>query len=229
MSTEYPITWTAKPLGFSIVMDTTGKNAYVSSIQKEDNLRKGLKLAAQIVSINGTDVRNMKHSSILEVIRKATLPMTLVFQPRSFANEPKEGAAEVNEEKKSDGLPKCLLLGGSPHNQHRVCGIFDLQADETINDRAVWKRRDAEKDNIIIYWLLGSQVKNSSAKLPDMWMIARRSKVYSDQAYACCEDDQQNPLVIKQPWQIWSQDNGKFEKCELKIQDEVDSNEAQLN
>lgn len=219
---EYPIVWEAKPLGFSIVMDTTGKNAYVSSIQKEDNLKKGLKLAAQIVNINGTNVRNMKHSKILEVIRGAKLPMTLVFQPRSFANEPKEG----NQEKEDSGMPKALLLGGSPFNQHRVCGLFELQ-EEKINGRNVWKRKDKESDNIILYWLIGSKVENSTTTLPDMWMIARRTCKNTDKAYACCKDNKENPLDITEQWQIWDTKTSDFNKCDLEIQVNVDGNENQ--
>jgi hypothetical protein len=104
MSSTYTIEWKAKPLGFSIVMDTTGKNAYVSSIQKEDNIKKGLKLAAQIVEINGQQAKNIKHQAILEMIKGATLPMNLKFQPRSFANE-----TEKKEEKKSPHNASCLV------------------------------------------------------------------------------------------------------------------------
>merc|ERR1719273_1599648 len=94
---SYAITWESKPLGFSIVMDTTGRNAYVSSIQKQDNLEKGLKLAAQIIKINGENVKQMKHGDILDRIRNARIPMELTFQPRSFANEPQGNRSKARD------------------------------------------------------------------------------------------------------------------------------------
>merc|ERR1719244_2171324 len=84
----YEIEWAGKPLGFSIVMDTTGKNAYDSSIQKSLNVERGLKLAAQIVSVNGTKTEDQLHNEILNKIKNASTPIKLRFKPRSFANNP---------------------------------------------------------------------------------------------------------------------------------------------
>merc|ERR1719244_2239399 len=84
----YEIEWAGKPLGFSIVMDTTGKNAYVSSIQKEMNVQRGLKLAAQIIKVGDKNAQGVKHNDILDMIRRAKAPISLTFQPRSFANNP---------------------------------------------------------------------------------------------------------------------------------------------
>jgi len=212
----YEITWKSKPLGFSIVMDTTGKNAYVSSIQKHENVTKGLKLAAQIIMINGTNVKNMKHQKILEQIKGAKLPMTLKFQPRSFANDPQE------QKKKTDAVPQAFLFGGAPKSaKNRVDGVFELTTDKQ-NGREVWQRKDDEDDPILLWWwpakTLG--VKNMNENL---WMISRSSQVGTQNAYACCPEDAKYPSLLKKPWKVFNKDSGKFVECKLSIAAEVDS------
>lgn len=221
MSSTYTIEWKAKPLGFSIVMDTTGKNAYVSSIQKEDNIKKGLKLAAQIVEINGQQAKNIKHQAILEMIKGATLPMNLKFQPRSFANE----GTEKKEEKKKP--PQCLLLGGAPDsNKHRVDGLWELTVDE-INTKNVWQRKDKEQDPILMYWWPAKDQK-VKGMTENLWMIARKSHLNTQNAYACCPQDSKTPLEINKRWKVWDTKKQSFVECDIHVAAEVDEKQNKL-
>lgn len=228
---EYSITWKSKPLGFSIVMDTTGRNAYVSSIQKQENLQKGLKLAAQIIRINGEDAKQKKHGAILELIKKATLPMTLTFQPRSFAT----GAGENNEEDEEakNKTPLTLLIGNAPESaRNRVDGLFKLCKDE-INGAHMWQRDDQEADPIILwYWPMtgGEKGDGVSGMQDDLWMISRKSQLQSQNAYACCPSNAENPLDIKSKWKVWDKNKGDFVECALALADrEVNPTQSQLN
>jgi len=213
-SEEYEITWKAKPLGFSIVMDTTGRNAYVSSIQKQENLSKGLKLAAQIIRINGQDAKQKKHGQILELIKTATLPMTLTFQPRSFAT----GAGEGDEAVK---IPVTLLLGNAPESaRNRVDGLFKLCKAE-LNGRHMWQRDDQEEDAIILwYWPKEGGDDGPSGMQDDLWMISRKSQLQSQNAYACCPSTKTNPLDIKHKWKVWDKTISNFVECSLSVVDE---------
>lgn len=220
---EYAITWKTKPLGFSIVMDTTGRNAYVSSIQKQDNLRRGLKLAAQIIKVNGEDAKQKKHGKILDMIKNATLPMTLTFQPRSFAT----GAGENAESsEKEESTPVNLLIGNAPDSAtHRVDGIFILCKSKT-NERHMWQRDDEEEDPVILWFW----PKSVSTLEKDLWMIGRKSNINTEKAYACCPSGQDNPLHIKQKWKVWEQPKQKFVPCTLSLLDkaiDIDSKNEQ--
>jgi len=220
---QYSITWDSKPLGFSIVMDTTGRNAYVSSIQKQDNLKKGLKLAAQIIKINGANVKQKKHGDILEKIKKAQLPMTLTFQPRSFANA-NSGDNNASEETAND-KPIALLFGGAPDSaRNRVDGMFLLVKNREVNGKPMWQRKDAESDPIVLWWwpLEGGE-QGPSGMQENLWMISRASQLHTQNAYACCPSDVDNPLRIAVPWKVWNKnkDGGCFETCNLSIADQV--------
>jgi len=219
-SQQYTITWNSKPLGFSIVMDTTGRNAYVSSIQKQDNLQKGLKLAAQIIKINGNDAKQKKHGAILDLIKKATLPMTLTFQPRSFAT----GAGENSTTATSSGPPLGLLFGGAPKSAAaRVDGLFKLCKDK-LNGRHIWQRQDDEEDPIILwYWPLEGGESGPSGMAENLWMISRKSQLQTQNAYACVPEDIENPLNIREAWKVWDKKKNDFVACKLSIADSVDA------
>lgn len=218
-SEQYSITWETKPLGFSIVMDTTGRNAYVSSIQKQDNLKKGLKLAAQIIKINGDIVKQWKHGAILEAIKKAQLPMTLTFQPRSFANASSSADSQASESEN----PIALLFGGAPDSaRNRVDGMFLLIKNKEVNGKACWQRKDDEDDPIILwYWPLEGGEQGPSGMQENLWMISRASQLHSQNAYACCPTDVDNPLNINCAWKVWNKNKNKFETCDLTIADQV--------
>jgi len=219
-STEYEITWISKPLGFSIVMDTTGRNAYVSSIQKEENIEKGLKLAAQIVKIGETNVKQMQHSKILEFIRKEPLPMKLTFQPRSFAKETEDG--QKRERKADNQLPEAFIIQGAPASlEQRVNGMFEKVNDDALrehNGRGVWQRRDGESDPILLwYW-----PKSVSGLNADLWMISRRTQLDKQGAYACLESDDVNPLNLhKYKWKVYNKNSQAFDETHITIANSV--------
>lgn len=219
---QYSITWDSKPLGFSIVMDTTGRNAYVSSIQKQENLQKGLKLAAQIIKINGANVKQKKHGDILEKIKKAQLPMTLTFQPRSFANA-NSGDNNASDENTTNDKPIALLFGGAPQSaRNRVDGMFLLVKSKEVNGKPMWQRKDDESDPIVLwYWPLEGGEKGPSGMQENLWMISRASQLHSQNAYACCPSAVDNPLRINVPWKVWNKDQNKFVECQLSIADQV--------
>jgi len=211
----YAITWNNKPLGFSIVMDTTGKNAYVSSIQKASNKEKGLRLAAQIIKINKESVKNMEHKQILTKIKQASLPIELVFQPRSFANEPQ---SQNNED---GSIPTPLTFEGATTNQGRINGCFEL-VQEKYNGKHQWQRDDEETDPIILWWFPGNLDANTTSR--NLWMISRMSMRNTESAYACCEGVAEFPTELKNPeWEIFNKTTQKFQKCPINImQNQVD-------
>lgn len=220
----YEIEWEKKPLGFSIVMDTTGRNAYVSSIQKEDNKKKGLKLAAQIIAINGTDVRKMDHKIILGKIKSAQLPIKLRFQPRSFANDPQETSGQQEKE----NVPTPITFTGATVNEHRINGCFEL-VKEMHNGRHQWQRNDDLEDPVILWYWPTTEANNSTGK--NLWMIGRRSFRNSQNAYACCPSDVQYPTQINPEnvkWECYDPDKinpktgkkGAFSPCKIHIKQE---------
>jgi len=203
----YTISWAKKPLGFSIVMDTTGKNAYVSSIQKQENKNKGLKLAAQIITINKEPVKNLDHKVILNKIKAAKLPITLVFQPRSFANEPQ------NSE-----IPTPIKFEGAEVNQHRINGYFELTKEKYFGKHQ-WQRNDEEVDPIILwYWPQKSAEKTSTNETGrDLWMISRKTHRNSENGYACVNSSADIPTDIEAKWECYDPTKGDFVKCKINI------------
>lgn len=66
----YEILFTTRPLGFGINKDINGRNAIVTSIQKEEELnKKGLTIESVIYEINGKRVDNRKHDKIINVLQ----------------------------------------------------------------------------------------------------------------------------------------------------------------
>jgi len=76
----YEITFNERPLGFSVIMDTRGKNAIVSSIQDDANGQLGMKLASRIYEINGKRVDDQKHKDILKLMAQQPTPFYVVFK-----------------------------------------------------------------------------------------------------------------------------------------------------
>jgi len=172
---SYTIQWGKKPLGFSIVMDTTGNNAYVSSIQEKANVKKGLKLAAQIVDVNGTPTVGKKHQEILSVIKGVQPPVILKFQPRSFAN------ANSNDQDKRE-IPQFMeITGAEGPSQNRINGKYSLVTDKSnpryqVLGKPVWEKVDKEglEGNHIYCWYYPAD----KSKLPvTMWMITRDTEI----------------------------------------------------
>lgn len=211
----YTLEWDKKPLGFSIVMDTSGKNAYVSSIQDTSNIEKGLRLAAQIVRINNTDVVDWKHEKILGQIKSTEAsknkPMKLSFRQRTFANE-----------KEKENTPEVLKFQGAPkEKEHRVNGYFKLI--KSMHDGChMWQRDDDEKDPIIVwFWkkenAVAKGVKNISKGL---WMISRKTMIDSDSAYACVQSDENIPTKIDTKWEVYTDQERGFQPSQITITQE---------
>merc|ERR1719354_979297 len=78
----YDITWTKKPLGFSVIMARSGNDAHVSSIQDQKNHEKGVTVSHQIVEVNGINVCGRKHADITRLIMEIPPPVTIRFQHR---------------------------------------------------------------------------------------------------------------------------------------------------
>ena len=76
----YEITFNQRPLGFSVIMDTRGKNAIVSSIQDDTNEKLGMKVASRIYEINGKRVDDLKHKDILKLMAQQPTPFYVVFK-----------------------------------------------------------------------------------------------------------------------------------------------------
>jgi len=76
----YEITFNERPLGFSVIMDTRGKNAIVSTVQNENNAKAGMKVASRIYDVNGKFVYDMKYKDILKIIGEQQLPFYIIFR-----------------------------------------------------------------------------------------------------------------------------------------------------
>ena len=76
----YEITFNQRPLGFSVIMDTRGKNAIVSSIQDDTNGKLGMKVESRIYEINGKRVDDLKHKDILKLMAQQPTPFYVVFK-----------------------------------------------------------------------------------------------------------------------------------------------------
>ena len=76
----YELTFNQRPLGFSVIMDTRGKNAIVSSIQDDQNQNLGMKVASRVYEINGKRVDDLKHREILKLMSSQQCPFYVVFK-----------------------------------------------------------------------------------------------------------------------------------------------------
>eukprot|EP01084_Bolivina_argentea_P299902 517002_1 len=76
----YEITFNQRPLGFSVIMDTRGKNAIVSSVQEDTNAKLGMKIASRVYEINGKRVDDIKHKEILKLMSTQQCPFYVVFK-----------------------------------------------------------------------------------------------------------------------------------------------------
>jgi len=206
---EYEVTWESKPLGFSIIMDTEGKNAYVSSIQNETNKKKGVKLASQIIQVNGDNVEGERHQDILHKIIKATSPIKLKFRSMT--------------DKSEDKPPASFSFTNAPDSiAHRVNKYFTL-ASNKINDRCVWEQVEKDGDGntvkvCIWYWPASKHKLEGTSN--NLWVISREEHIEKKLLYAAAQDDDKAsliyPTMITKPWRIFA--DGKFEDCTLVVE-----------
>jgi len=92
----YEITFNERPLGFSVIMDTRGKNAIVSSIQDPNNEKLGMKIASRMYEVNGKRVDDIKHKDILKMIGTAEVPFYIVFRESRRKNKRLEKSPKKN-------------------------------------------------------------------------------------------------------------------------------------
>ena len=83
----YEIIFKQRPLGFSVIMDTRGKNAIVSSVQDETNGKLGVKIASRVYEINGKRVDDMKHKVILKLMAQQPTPFYVVFKESGYDSD----------------------------------------------------------------------------------------------------------------------------------------------
>lgn len=83
----YEITFHERPLGFSVIMDTRGKNAIVSSVQDDNNKSLGMKVASRMYEVNGKRVDDLKHKEILKLISACECPFYVVFRETRRKNK----------------------------------------------------------------------------------------------------------------------------------------------
>merc|ERR1719447_445720 len=75
---EYSLNFKKRPLGFCVVPDHCGKDAYVSYI--EDRTLFSIKTNSQIVKVAGQSCIGYEHEIILNRIQNANLPLIIAFQ-----------------------------------------------------------------------------------------------------------------------------------------------------
>lgn len=76
---ENTIEFSAKPLGFTVVMDNRETNAKVSKVT-QDNVKQGVKIGSLIVAVNGQYVYGWQHKAIINVINNSKFPIRITFR-----------------------------------------------------------------------------------------------------------------------------------------------------
>lgn len=217
--TVYEKTWETKPLGFSIIMDTRGKNAYVSSVQNKALNKGKVTLASQIIEVAGQNVEDKDHSDILNLIISSGTPLTLKFRKSS--------------KESGDSAPPCISFQNAPEKvAHRVNGEWSLEENNKINFRNVW-RRNTDGDVLcnLWYWPKSQMSAEVAAKIgggAGAWLITRAPDLGNknpETIYGAGIDDPEGtckyPSMITGTWRVFAGTN--FIDCKL----EVNQNELQ--
>ncbi len=84
----YEIQFNSRPLGFCVVKGNNGKNAIISTIEHDENLQKGMKIASYIYGINGIRVDNINYNKILSQISQQKTPFNIVFKSTETDEKP---------------------------------------------------------------------------------------------------------------------------------------------
>jgi len=74
---EYSVSFTCKPMGFTVVRGKDSKNAKVSKINLKSAAQKGVKIGSYVVTVNDQPVFGLKHRRILGIIDSAGFPIRL--------------------------------------------------------------------------------------------------------------------------------------------------------
>ena len=79
------IIFTHEKLGFSVIMNSHGKNAIVSKISDRNTEDLGLVIGLRIVEIDGINVEEWQHRKILDKIKnQETRPFCIAFKKVKF-------------------------------------------------------------------------------------------------------------------------------------------------
>lgn len=165
----YSITWSKLPLGFSLVQEKTGRNAFISSID-ENKTNKGLKLASQIIKVNERTVEDKPHSTIKLTIKFAELPLTIKFRER-------EDLVKTNV--RENKLLAIGLLGDTEQPDSVAIRMTDLNEPEAQSDvrsestSALIKRINANNTKIKVKELSFSFNSNDVAADDDLAIATR--------------------------------------------------------
>jgi hypothetical protein len=78
-----------------------------------------------------------------------------------------------------------------------------------------------------MYWwpAKDQKVENMTENL---WMIARKSHLNTQNAYACCPQDSKTPLEINKRWKVWDTKKQIFVECDIHVAAEVDEKQNKL-
>jgi len=77
---EYTCSFTAKPLGFTVIQDREENNAKVSKINTRAAQNLGVLIGSYVVGVNNVSVFGKKHKSIIAEINRAQFPINIRFR-----------------------------------------------------------------------------------------------------------------------------------------------------
>merc|ERR1719189_1189224 len=95
---DFTITYQSRPYGLEVDSSDYGTNAYISAIKNTEK-NKDAVMNAQIILVGKTDIRNMKHTKILEILASEPLPAVIGFTNPPVM--PIEGVKSTTKEEKS--------------------------------------------------------------------------------------------------------------------------------
>lgn len=80
LAKAYVCSFTAKPLGFTVIQDREENNAKVSKINTRAAQNLGVLIGSYVVGVNNINVFGRKHKAIIAEINKASFPINIKFR-----------------------------------------------------------------------------------------------------------------------------------------------------
>lgn len=80
LAQAYVCSFTAKPLGFTVIQDREENNAKVSKINTRAAQNLGVLIGSYVVGVNNVNVFGKKHKQIIAEINKASFPINIKFR-----------------------------------------------------------------------------------------------------------------------------------------------------
>lgn len=80
LAQAYVCSFTAKPLGFTVIQDREENNAKVSKINTRAAQNLGVLIGSYVVGVNNANVFGKKHKAIIAEINKANFPINIKFR-----------------------------------------------------------------------------------------------------------------------------------------------------